>query len=361
MSPADRPQLVQTESGLIQPGTPATTSVLIDPARRALFECVMHDDGARASLKSPSGRRIDESSPPSDVQVEASPPGACSEFFGVEARVVAFEVESPEPGEWTVEASVPAASDAVPYAVRGSVAGTAIQLDIEAEGGEGDPVRIRARLTREGHGLAGAVVRAFAYPEAAPPIVTDPTPTDASGGWSAELALAPGRYGLLVCATDHVGAAGTFRRTEETELFVTAGRLTPVLELARGVDLGGNGLFDVLRLRVSLVVPRGGRYAAGSRLEGGDGERITSGGVQLTLEPGRNTFEIDFDGALLRASAIDGPYRIPDISVVELHPPEGEPECHGKALDLRTGAFSAADFDPTPTLPGTRFDPRLRR
>lgn len=90
-----------------------------------------------------------------------------------------------------------------------------------------------------------------------------------------------------------------------------------VLQLNRGqhvdygVDVDGNGKYDVLRLDVNATVDVSGTFVFDATLW--DGSMLVAiAGVsrQLSLVAGPWTVAIDFPGFLINASRIDGPYRV---------------------------------------------------
>lgn len=108
---------------------------------------------------------------------------------------------------------------------------------------------------------------------------------------------------------------------------------------AQGVDLDGNGLFDLLRVSVGVNVQTPGGYSWSARLRDRTGREIILGDGQGTLAAGRATLVIEFPGLAIGRHGIDGPYQVTDLLLLGAG-----------------GTLSAANVLQTPALPASAFE-----
>src|SRR2546428_1804990 len=89
-----------------------------------------------------------------------------------------------------------------------------------------------------------------------------------------------------------------------------------------GIDLNGNGLFDILRVDASIVVSRSDFYYLVGDLYSGNGTvPITYTYTGFSASPGPLVVSLDFDGRAIFTSGIDGPYLVElslDDSTIQL-------------------------------------------
>lgn len=87
-----------------------------------------------------------------------------------------------------------------------------------------------------------------------------------------------------------------------------------------GVDLNGNGLFDVLRLTLPTSVSQAGKYALLGRLFDGEDNLICEWFSEPQLTTGINNLTLDFPGKDIRIHSKSGPY---SVRYAFLYDPEG--------------------------------------
>lgn len=75
-----------------------------------------------------------------------------------------------------------------------------------------------------------------------------------------------------------------------------------------GVDLDGDGLFDLLRLEATIDVSQAGPYALVGRLFDGEHDWIADATVETDASAGQQTFPLDFPGAPISQHGAPGPY-----------------------------------------------------
>ncbi|WP_421733894.1 hypothetical protein [Cellulomonas sp.] len=83
----------------------------------------------------------------------------------------------------------------------------------------------------------------------------------------------------------------------------------------RGVDDDGDGLFDALAVDVSVHVDTPDVYSLNARLTDAAGTEIQWNGTQELLEAGDHVLTLRYDGRLISAHGVDGPYRVASISL----------------------------------------------
>ena len=85
-----------------------------------------------------------------------------------------------------------------------------------------------------------------------------------------------------------------------------------------GVDANSDEVFESLNISFSVSVEQAGSYAVNARLLGPDGTEIAETQSTPTLVSGSNEVELVFDAEAIAASALDGPYKVADLSVYPL-------------------------------------------
>lgn len=98
------------------------------------------------------------------------------------------------------------------------------------------------------------------------------------------------------------------------------------------IDTNGDGLNDVLRIKVEINVNKDGKFSFSTKLNAKDSKMITFVNKDIVLETGINTLFFDFDGIDIRESGIDGPY---NVLILCLNP-------YGDVIDARE--FITADY-----------------
>jgi len=105
----------------------------------------------------------------------------------------------------------------------------------------------------------------------------------------------------------------------------------------RGEDYDGDGLFDVLAVDAEVEVREANWFDFSGSLMSEDGSLwIAADYQQAYLDVGVQTLTLRFVGGAIRASGVDGPYRVDMNLVVGMRDP---------TASYVTGAYSAADFD----------------
>ncbi len=126
----------------------------------------------------------------------------------------------------------------------------------------------------------------------------------------------------------------------------------PSLRLTGGVgeqtvDLEPDGDFDTLSVTVGVEATVGGDYSFTARLIAPCGHEIDSvaGSASIPPFPGSGTVTLDFDGASIGSSGLDGPYTIAGLGVWN----RAASLYRGIVTD--TQAYSASEFDSFTTAP----------
>jgi len=109
-----------------------------------------------------------------------------------------------------------------------------------------------------------------------------------------------------------------------------------------GVDTDADGLYDSLRLSVGIRVDKPAEYGIFAWLEDGTGTEIAWASASTTEHVGVHTVDLLFEGIVIRAFGVDGPY---NVAHVELRTAYGE-QLVDEADDVHTtSAYEHADFD----------------
>jgi hypothetical protein len=104
-----------------------------------------------------------------------------------------------------------------------------------------------------------------------------------------------------------------------------------------GEDWDGDGLFDVLAVDAEVDVTEANTFDFSGQLMSADGSAwIAADFLQAYLEVGVQTLTLRFPGPAIRASGIDGPYRVDMNLVVAFRDPQAT---------YTTGAYAHTDFD----------------
>ncbi len=82
-----------------------------------------------------------------------------------------------------------------------------------------------------------------------------------------------------------------------------------------GVDTDADGDFDFLDVELGLNLAKGGTYAWSARLVDAQSREIDFAGGQGFLSAPNDTIQLRFDGALIGASGVDGPYYVRDLLI----------------------------------------------
>jgi hypothetical protein len=108
---------------------------------------------------------------------------------------------------------------------------------------------------------------------------------------------------------------------------------------AQGVDLNGNGQFDLLNVSVGVEVLRAGFYQWSGRLTDRNGKQLGFGSSAGLFAPGANALTFTFDGRAIGDNGVDGPYFVRGLLVF------GAGASLVASNAFTTEAFSASQFE----------------
>lgn len=109
-----------------------------------------------------------------------------------------------------------------------------------------------------------------------------------------------------------------------------------------GGDTDGDGLYNSLKLSVGVQIDQPTTYYMVAWLENGSGMEIAWASTGATLGAGTHTLDLLFDGRVIRASGLDGPY---NISRVELRVVDDDFLVDAADDVHTTAAYQHTDFD----------------
>lgn len=156
-----------------------------------------------------------------------------------------------------------------------------------------------------------------------------------------------GPYRVSVTLDDASSATidGLYSTTEFYDASSFAAVLQPYESLDdQGIDTNGNGLFDLLRVEFEVEVERPGSYLLIGVLRGAGSPLAVYADTSVTLAAGPASLQIEFQGPLIHAQGLDGPYTI-DILVRN---PETSEQLDALTLPQSTSAYTASQFDALP-------------
>lgn len=110
-----------------------------------------------------------------------------------------------------------------------------------------------------------------------------------------------------------------------------------------GEDTDGNGKFDVLKVGVGITPGDAGVIVVQARLADKDGQEIEWVESNEQLEAGsEQTVTLSFDGALIGAHGVDGPYEVRDLIVYHTGDPTQD---YAVSLAHTTKAYRVTEFE----------------
>lgn len=337
--------LAETDGALghVQPGQTATESVLVDAVSTATFTLAEQVAGLAFELVSPSGTVIDSMTTASGVTYAD---------LSADMPIKTFAVDSPEVGVWTARVRLDAAAtDSVGYAVNATLEESAVSFSVGTDDDRytvGETVEVFATLA----GGTGTVEATLVDPQrttmTSVPLADDGLSPDVSAGdgvYSGSFSTAGGDAGWYSFAARALASDGSFSRVAHTLIPVARGSLTPpTVTSDAGVDRNGNGLYDSLRVTVTIPVTETGTYLVRGTLTGA-GNAIDNASAFADLPAGSHTLTLDFDGRAVRRSGVAGPYAIENLTVVRLDV-EADDEPYPFATTVgATGSYATAEFE----------------
>jgi pimeloyl-ACP methyl ester carboxylesterase len=108
---------------------------------------------------------------------------------------------------------------------------------------------------------------------------------------------------------------------------------------AVGIDTNGNGLFDLLRVRIGVDVDAAGFYNWSARLEDSNGTELGFASNAAFLSAGHNEIELTYDGQAIGRNGVDGPYFVRSLLMF------GAGRSLVAADAFTTDAFQASQFE----------------
>jgi hypothetical protein len=221
----------------------------------------------------------------------------------------------------------------------------------------GASVVITAGLTDGTHGLIGALVSAEVIaPTAA---MTKTAATDLGNGtYRTVLSVPQGTERMAVRITaSGTHEAAPFERAALQPIYVASGSVAPTGQFSdAGRDPDRDGLLDRLEVTVGITSTRPGRVVVAGDLIDGEGRFVAHSVASADLVPGANEAVLPFDGDEIRASGIDGRYRLTALTIVH---GDGamDPLYIGTDTAWTTTNYLASDFAATCFALKTGVDP----
>ncbi len=154
-----------------------------------------------------------------------------------------------------------------------------------------------------------------------------------------------GPYQVKLSAIDSSGVCDTLECSTPPYPHTIFGEIMATLTSATdsGVDLDGDGKYDVLRATVHASVRAPGLFVVSGGLSK-DKVSVVDSGVNVPLQAGDQTVTLDLSGIKIRKKNTDGPY---EFSVCIADTVEFNHSC----LEDTTSSYSASDFDVSALTP----------
>lgn len=348
------PQQSKSTAGFIAAGETVVAPIVVDAAEEARFRWFAFDGLVDVVLVSPNGERIDPTSASTNPDAAYI---ALEEEMGMPMHLLA--INAPLAGTWQAEISGQSVSsgDSAFFSVDaffvGATASLAATSDAEVYA-TGDPVTLSAELAEGAAASLGAAVEArVLLPDTTFQIVqlrddgTGNDPVSGDGIYTGVYAATsdPGWYAATIVAEQ--GGANPFSRSQTLMIPVTRGGVAPPSTFGdAGIDSNGNGLFDSLRVDVSVNVPRSSDYLVRATLADESGQPITAASTKATLSSGIHTLSLAFDGRAIRKSGAGGPYDIKDFVLADVGTDMAvELGASATAASAQTNSYTADQFE----------------
>lgn len=320
-----QPQRTASTIDLILPGEVKTHDLTIGHASQAFFQCVWGTGTLGFVLIDPAGNRID---PP------AAPIGDSVEFQFTEIlegiKIKSYSVlQDPSPGKWTLEISgADVAIGGEHYAVGAFLNGSNVLFEAITDQEfyrNNDPVEVTASLERNSTPITAASVSArLMLPDnsiESIELFDDGTHGDlgANDGLytnSFTNTSQSGLYRVLVTASQ----TGAEAFSRENALLVSVSSSRSEFDGAFGdvgSDTDGDGLFNELIFEIGVNVTEDGEYGVTGVLVDNIGNHIGAATAIETFGIGSQTLALSFDGFSIFANAVDGPYTLEELTLVE--------------------------------------------
>lgn len=110
-----------------------------------------------------------------------------------------------------------------------------------------------------------------------------------------------------------------------------------------GVDSDGDGYYNLLRVGVGVDVATAGSYYVDGSLHDAVGNFIAAAQVELFLVTGNHTINLEFDGAVINAHGVDGPYHLRALNLVQV----GVGSMDSRSDAYQTAAYTYTQFQPS--------------
>jgi hypothetical protein len=106
-----------------------------------------------------------------------------------------------------------------------------------------------------------------------------------------------------------------------------------------GIDLNGDGVYDILRVTTGLIVAQAGVYQVSAELYTNN-DFITTTFTEAAYSIGSQTVDLSFGGKVIGTKDIDGPYQLRNVAVRD----GGNVQMDFAASPYTTSLYSAAEF-----------------
>jgi hypothetical protein len=344
------PQTTQFLSGNLGPGATQSAALPIDTNGASEIRLAWSQGALDFSLVRPDGQTIDPAyaaAHPAEVTYEFNPGNLDILPYA------AYTFPSTGPGLWQLNITAgnvdPAGVNYVAYALLETNRILTAGSD-RNHYNVGQTATITAALQHNGIGLPGATVTAKLTRSDG--VVDTLTLTDQGNGAYTGGYIIPDAPGFLPIVINAVGTDSGALFTRRAELWPTIAsnevQLTGVYAI-QPRNNNGDTLYESLDLLAQVTAAGPGDYTIFAALKA-NGQLVTQGAFDVAIEAGTQTVTLPFDGGAIRASQLNGPYLVTDISLVSK---AAGVVAHSAANVLTTLAYQWQDFGGCYTLTTT--------
>jgi ligand-binding sensor domain-containing protein len=306
-------------------GQTVTETVVVDSRGPARFHLTWDEGDLSLTLIDPQGRRIDQREAEKDEGT-----WRLSLDTGIIANLENYVVEEASPGRWRMiveredDGLAPVSFSA--YAALESGLTLTLSTDGEWHGCD-QGIIIMVAITSPAGPVTGAAVEAEVFrPNGSSQTVFlsdngahhDQTAGDGvySGGYSDT--DVSGYYPLFVSARG-TWQGWEFERGAEMLVPISPESASLTGSYAdRGQDTNGDGRYERLLMDVGVEVARASDFVLAGTLVDSRGDEIVSTVACASLDIGLHVITLPFDGALIRAHGIAGPYRLGKVILMDI-------------------------------------------
>lgn len=344
------------QSGAVAAGQTIVPVMAIDASDQVNFLLLWQTGDLSLTLVDANGTVITPSSAGTNIKYnEDKQGGGMGEYF-IEAKSMMYTIEMPAKGQW--QARITGAANIGPVPAEWVLL-TAQQSAVTASLGTNTPwqrlngeVQITSAVMNNGAPVLGAQVTGeIMKPDKSVqsiPLFDDGAHGDgaANDGVYGNLFTGSqfGIHSLSVEAKGNTGF-GSFTRSAVGEVQFASGTASIAGVFSdQGVDVGGDSLFDLLRVNTPVQVAVAGRYMVFGELQTPSGTKLSTATVSADLGAGGNIVPLEFDGQEIWLKGGSGQFKVANVSVLDMSSTSLPVRVDYKAAPYLTRLYNRNEF-----------------